>query len=130
MAICPRNLNDALTCHARQDAVAQGRCRKRTVFEDCKNVDAVPGDNEVSITAFNEGNTVQGYMKTTSFNSTLKSEDPHLYILAIGIDQYGDDTVNLKYAVKDAKDIEEGVSVGYDASRTSRGLRITQIKVY
>jgi uncharacterized caspase-like protein len=46
-------------------------------------------------------------MKTINFNSKLKQEDPHLYILAVGIDQYKDSNVNLKYAVKDAKDLEE-----------------------
>lgn len=76
-------------------------------FDDCADVEAIPGDNEVSITAFNGTNTVQGYMETVNFNSKMKPEDPHLYILAIGIDQYLDNNVNLKFAVKDAKDIEE-----------------------
>jgi len=75
-------------------------------FEDCKEVEAVFGENEVSITAFNSSNTVQGYMKTVTFNSKVKPEDPHLYILSIGIDKYNDNTVNLKYAAKDSADIE------------------------
>ncbi len=84
---------------------------KADIFEDCKDIDAVPGDNEVSVTAFNSTNTVQSYMKTVSFNSTIKQEEPHLYIFAVGIDQYKDNTVNLKYAVKDAKDLEEILKV-------------------
>jgi WD40 repeat protein len=80
---------------------------KGDVFEDCKEIDAVPGDNEISVTAFNGSNNVQGYMKTVNFNSKVKDEDSHLYILAVGIDQYRDNSINLKYAVKDAKDIEE-----------------------
>lgn len=84
---------------------------KGTVFEGCKDIDAVPGDNEVSVTAFNSGNTVQSYMKTINFNSKLKQEEPHLYILAVGIDHYKDINVNLKYAVKDAKDLEEKLKV-------------------
>jgi uncharacterized caspase-like protein len=48
-------------------------------------------------------------MKTVSFNSKLKQEEPHLYILAIGIDQHKDTNVNLKYAVKDAKNLEEKI---------------------
>ncbi len=78
-------------------------------FNDCREVDTIPGENEISISAFNSGNTVQGYMKTISFNSKAKSEDPHLYILSIGIDKYQDSGVNLKYAVKDAKDLEEKI---------------------
>ena len=82
---------------------------KGDVFDDCKEVDTIAGDNEVSVTAFNSTNTVQGYMKTINFNSTAKTEDPHLYILAVGIDQYRDNMVNLKYAVKDAKDLEDKI---------------------
>jgi WD40 repeat protein len=80
---------------------------KGELFEDCQEIYTVPGDNEVSITAFNSSNTVQSYMKTINFNSKMPSEDPRLYILAIGTDQYKDNSVNLKYAVKDAKDIED-----------------------
>lgn len=76
-------------------------------FEDCKQVDAVQGENEISLSAFNSSNTVQSYMQTAKFNSTIKPEEPHLYILSIGIDQYKDKSVNLKYALKDAKDIKE-----------------------
>ena len=46
-------------------------------------------------------------MQTAKFNSTLKPEETHLYILSIGIDQYKDNTINLKYAVKDSKDIKK-----------------------
>jgi uncharacterized caspase-like protein len=70
-------------------------------------VEAIPGENEVSVTAFNGNNTIQSYMKTINFSSGVKPEDPHLYILSIGINQYTDSNVNLKYAVKDAKDWEE-----------------------
>lgn len=80
---------------------------KGDLFEGSIEIDAIPGENEVSIAAFNGSNTVQSYIKTISFNSSAKSEDPQLYILSIGIDQYKDTNVNLKYAVKDAKDIEK-----------------------
>ena len=82
---------------------------KGDTFAACQEIDAIPGENEVSVTAFNGSNTVQGYMKTINFTSRVKSEDPHLYILAVGIDQYRDKSVNLKYAVKDAKDLEEKI---------------------
>jgi WD40 repeat protein len=84
---------------------------KGDVFQDCKEIDAVPGDNEISVTAFNGSNTVQGYMKTINLNSKANAEAPHLYILAVGIDQYKDTNGNLKYAVKDAKDLEEKLKV-------------------
>lgn len=77
------------------------------VYESCQEIDVIPGENELSVSAFNGSNTVQSYMKTVSFKSNLKPEEPHLYILAVGIDRYKDNNVNLKYAVKDARDIEE-----------------------
>jgi WD40 repeat protein len=89
------------------DAVPLSVKLKGDVFEGCKNVEAIPGENEVSVTAFNGNNTIQSYMKTINFSSGVKPEDPHLYILSIGINQYTDSNVNLKYAVKDAKDWEE-----------------------
>lgn len=82
---------------------------KGDAFNDCKEIDAISGENEISITAFNKDNTVQGYMQTAKFTSTIKQEEPHLYILSIGIDQYKDNTINLKYAVKDSKDIKEKI---------------------
>ncbi|HWR72230.1 MAG TPA: caspase family protein [Nitrospirota bacterium] len=80
---------------------------KGDLYEDCSTLDAVPGENEVSVSAFNSGNTVQSPLKTVKFSSTRKPDPAHLYVLAIGIDQYKDKSVALKYAVKDAKDIEE-----------------------
>lgn len=87
-------------------APASGRS-KGDSLDECSEIDAVAGENEVSVSAFNGGNTVQSYMKTVNFNSGLKPGDPHLYILAVGIDRYADSGVNLKYAVKDAKDLGE-----------------------
>ncbi len=79
---------------------------KGDTYENCRDIEAVPGENEVSVTAFNSSNTVQSQMKSVSFQSSLPPQEPHLYILSIGIDKYKDRSVNLKYAKKDAGDIE------------------------
>jgi hypothetical protein len=80
---------------------------KGDTFEDCKEIDAIAGENEISVTAFNKDNTVQGYIKTARFNAKIPPTEPNLYILAIGINEYKDSSITLKYASKDAKDIEE-----------------------
>jgi WD40 repeat protein len=80
---------------------------KGELVKDCKEVESVSGENEVSVVAFNSPNTVQSSMKTSTFNANIKEEEPHLYILSIGIDQYKDIGVNLKFAVKDSRDIEQ-----------------------
>ena len=84
---------------------------KGDVFEDCREIDAIAGENEVSVSAFNGGNTVQSYMKTATFNSGVKPQEPHLYILSVGINQYQDSSVNLRYAVKDATELEGKIRV-------------------
>ena len=97
----------SVSVKGRADTIPIPTKPKGDLFEDCKEIDAIAGENEVSVAAFNGSNTVQSYMKTINFHSSAKSEDPHLYILSVGIDQYRDNAVNLKYAVKDAKDLEE-----------------------
>jgi hypothetical protein len=75
---------------------------KGGVFRDCREIETIAGENEVSVTAFNSSNTVQSFMKTISFRSSVIPGEPHLYILSIGTNQYKDSSINLKYAAKDA----------------------------
>ncbi|KAF0156944.1 MAG: wd40 repeat subgroup [Syntrophaceae bacterium] len=96
----------SINIKAKTDAAFIASQAKGDRFEDCREIDAIAGENEVSVSAFNAGNTVQSYMKTLKFNSGIKSEAPHLYIFSIGIDQYKDSSINLKYAVKDARELE------------------------
>ena len=112
----------SLNIKAKTDAALITSKSKGDLFEDCKEIDTIAGENEVSVSAFNGSNTVQSYMKTVSFNSKIKQEEPHLYILAIGIDQYEDTNVNLKYAVKDARDIEEKIKVQAATLYTPRNI--------
>lgn len=77
---------------------------KGETFEECVEIEPIPGENQISVAAFNATNTVQGFMATASFSSVRKPEEPHLYILAIGIDRYRDSGINLKYATKDSRD--------------------------
>ncbi|HEX9079132.1 MAG TPA: caspase family protein, partial [Desulfuromonadaceae bacterium] len=92
---------------ARVDGTPIASKAKGELFTDCREVDAVPGENEMSITAFNRDNTVQGQMKSSKFTANIQGHRPHLYILAIGIDHYRDPGVALKYAGKDAGDVGE-----------------------
>ncbi len=98
---------------------------KGETFADCREIDTLPGENEIGVTAFNGSNTVQSPVKTVRFNSDRKSEDPHLYILAIGIDQYEDRGANLKYAVKDAADIREKLSAQAATLYSPRNIHYT-----
>jgi len=97
----------SLSLKGKDIAVPLSTRPKGDVFEDCMEIEPIPGDNEVSISAFNAGNTVQSALKSMSFKSAVPPAEPHLYILAIGVDRYRDKTVSLNYAVKDSKDFEE-----------------------
>ncbi|MEI7673109.1 MAG: caspase family protein, partial [Deltaproteobacteria bacterium] len=77
---------------------------KGELVHECVEIETIAGENEISLAAFNAPNTVQGFMDTATFNSTRKPDEPHLYILSVGIDTYRDSSINLKYAAKDAKD--------------------------
>ena len=112
----------SLNIKAKTDGALITSKSKGDLFEDCKEIEAIAGENEVSVSAFNGSNTVQSYMKTIKFNSGIKSEDPHLYILSIGIDQYKDSSVNLKYAAKDARDMEEKIKVQSATLYNSRNI--------
>jgi WD40 repeat protein len=94
---------------------------KGNVYDACTTLDAIPGENEVSLAAFNSSNTVQSALKSVTFTSTRKPEPSRLYILSVGIDKYRDTGVTLKYAAKDAGEIaaalrKESASL-YDPSR-------------
>ncbi len=81
---------------------------KGNLFSDCKEIDPVAGDNEISLSAFNKGNTLQSPASTLRFRAA-KAPTPHLYILAIGINKYKERAVNLRFAAKDAADFQNGL---------------------
>jgi hypothetical protein len=73
------------------------------------DVDVIPGEeNTISIVAFNRDNTIQSVPASVSFKSTLPKEEPHLWILSVGINQFkSNNNLNfsaLKNANKDAYD--------------------------
>ncbi len=77
---------------------------KGEFVEECLEIETTPGDNELGLAAFNAPNTVQGSLETLTFNCSRPLEEPHLYIMAVGIDKYREESANLKYAAKDARD--------------------------
>ncbi|MDO9228371.1 MAG: caspase family protein [Syntrophales bacterium] len=83
---------------------------KGEVYEDCTDVEAIAGENELSVAAFNKDNTVQGFLETMTFNANVASVEPRVYVLIAGIDRYQDKSAKLNYAVKDAKDIHKRIS--------------------
>jgi WD40 repeat protein len=77
---------------------------KGNEYSECQEIETIPGDNEISVAAFNANNTVQSSLETMHFTANRKAEEPHLYVLGIGINKYTAAENNLSYAVKDATD--------------------------
>ncbi|MDO9067422.1 MAG: thioredoxin domain-containing protein, partial [Deltaproteobacteria bacterium] len=94
----------SLTVKEKQSPGAVLLQTKGEQVDDCVELETIAGENEIGLAAFNAPNTVQSVMGTTRFISTIKQDEPSLYILAVGIDRYKDASINLKYAAKDAKD--------------------------
>ncbi|PKN70266.1 MAG: hypothetical protein CVU54_06585 [Deltaproteobacteria bacterium HGW-Deltaproteobacteria-12] len=94
----------SLTVKEKATSLAPLAAPKGNLVEECVDVEAIAGENEISLTAFNAPNTVQSFLETAKFVSTVKQSEPHLYILSVGIDRYRDASINLKYAAKDAAD--------------------------
>jgi len=88
---------------------------KPDVVEADVAIEPLPGENEVSIIAFNRTNSVQSEPVSARFNSTRASPEPRLYVLAVGIDDYAERP--LKHAVRDALDFS--VALGKAAQRTA-----------
>ncbi len=105
----------SLTVKEKTSSLAPLTAPKGNLVEECVDVEAMAGENEISLTAFNASNTVQSFLETAKFVSTVKQADPHLYILSVGIDKYRDASINLKFAAKDAADFSDRLSA---AART------------
>lgn len=84
---------------------------KGDVYEDCADIETVPGENEIAVAAFNKDNTVQGFLETMTFNANVAPVEPRVYVLIAGIDHYQERTAKLNYAVKDAVDVHRQISL-------------------
>jgi WD40 repeat protein len=101
---------------------------KGDVYEGTITIDAISGENDVGLAAFNRNNSVQSILKTATFKSTLKPEDPHLYVLSAGIDEYKARGNNLKYAVKDAESIVQKIQDQSKTHYNPENIHVTTLK--
>lgn len=78
---------------------------KPDVYESSVEIEPVPGENDISVVAFNAQNSIQSITSTTQFISRKPPVAPRLHILAVGVDHYKDKSASLVFAVKDSQDI-------------------------
>jgi WD40 repeat protein len=101
---------------------------KGDVYENSITVDAIPGENEIALAAFNKDNSVQSMLKTATFKSSLKPEESNIYIVSIGIDEYKSMKDNLKYAVKDAESIAQNIKERSATLYKRENIHVTILK--
>jgi len=101
---------------------------KGNLVEECVEIEAIAGENEISLTAFNAPNTVQSFLGTAKFVSTVKQTEPHLYILSVGIDKYRDASINLKFAAKDAEDFAGKLSAKVNTIYKQENIHLIGLK--
>jgi len=91
-------------------------------------IDAVAGENDIGLAAFNRNNSVQSILRTATFKSTLSADTPGLYILAVGIDEYKARENNLKFAVKDAEAFARKLAERSETLYRTRNIHVTVLK--
>lgn len=116
-----------LRARSKADAGIATLKAKGNRFDECIDVEAIPGENEIAVSAFNATNTVQSSIESVKFLSKRKPEEPHLYILTIGTDNYKDQVANLKYAVKDAKDFAQKLSPKAASMYKAENIHLTML---
>jgi WD40 repeat protein len=84
--------------------IALTSAQRKNVLSWKARVSLQPGENVISLTAYNKANTVESTPANLSlFVKDAISEPPSLHLLAIGINKYRDRDLWLKYAVPDAQ---------------------------
>lgn len=66
-----------------------------------------PGKHTVAVTVFNAGNEIESRPAIVTVQVDTPKVQPALYVLSIGVDSYKDQSMNLKYAVADARKMAE-----------------------
>ncbi|MCY4141352.1 MAG: caspase family protein, partial [Rhodobacteraceae bacterium] len=82
-----------------------------------KRLFLVPGENVVSVTAYNAAGLIASDPVSITITSRQEAASrPKLHVLAVGVDDYFDSRLELKYAVSDAR------ALGTALKKSGRGL--------
>ena len=91
----------------------QGRDVSKVTLASDKNVRSVrlklaPGEHDITVLAYNGENLINWSEIKTHITSTFKPvRKPQLHAVVVGIDEYGQDSLKLRYAVADARAMAE-----------------------
>lgn len=69
------------------------------------------GENTITVSAYNDAEKIESVKSVYKVSWQGKEEKPELYVLAVGINQYRDKSLQLNYAVPDAQAVQKKFSV-------------------
>lgn len=99
-----RGVRALLLTRAASEREVRPAARREKQVEREFDIALAPGENEVSVVAFNGGNSLQSRPVTLALPA-LPAQASRVIVLALGVDQYTDKAMDrLNYAVKDARD--------------------------
>lgn len=88
----------------RVNGVVQARAEGKST--DAAELFLAGGDNSIELISYNKDNTIQGRSDALSFTlDEAQASPPRLFVLAVGVDKYKLDALQLKYAGGDAEAI-------------------------
>ncbi len=70
------------------------------------DIPLVPGENKIQVSAVNK-NGAESFRETITIMCTDLNKKGNLYIVTVGVSEYANNQFNLKYAAKDAGDVEK-----------------------
>ena len=72
------------------------------------------GENKITVIASSEGGINSRGVEQTIYIDPFEVELPNFYAIVIGVGEYANDRLNLKYATKDAEGIAKALKLGAD----------------
>ncbi len=96
-------VNDSLIKAETRGLIIKGKTNPQNKVLRTYQVAMNEGENKIKAIAFNKDNSMSSNPVYVTINSDYKYGAPNIYVLATGIDEYGDPSLNLNYAVADAE---------------------------
>jgi len=125
-ALTPDALTRRLTRAAAATRDRPRRSSQRPAsIEDSLSVEAIPGENLITVAAFNRTDAVMSEPATIRFVGPSKNVAPVVHVLAVGIDEYRERP--LKYAVKDATDFANALQAAAGSARGKSEIRLVPL---
>ena len=80
---------------------------KNTVAQYSWPLSLSNGENTITVSAYNSAGKIESVKSVYKISWQGKEEKPELYVLAVGINQYRDKSLQLNYAVSDAQAVQK-----------------------